>query len=409
MSRTTRILVGLVLGLISGIFISAFGGGFLTNVPAIVEPIGTLWVNAIRMTVVPLVTSLLIIAIASERKSGVVATLGGKTIGLFVAMITSVCVFVALAAPPLISLLPLDPETAEALRETTSAATARDVDLPPFRDWLIELIPTNALQVAVEGAMLPLIVFVTLFAFALTRISHDGREAVLRFFGAIKDAMFVLVEWILWVGPIGVFALILPVAARMGASAAGALGSYLLVACGLITVAMMALYPFAVLVGNVGIGQFARACAPVQAVGFSTRSSLASLPTMFTAAEQLKLFPQVSGLVLPVAAATFKFASPIGRTAGTYFVAALYGIALGPVETAVIAGAIGLTSFYSPGIPSGGLIVMTPVYLSFGLPVEGIGLLIALDLIVDMFITAANVTADVTVATILSQRGEGRG
>ena len=103
------------------------------------------------------------------------------------------------------------------------------------------------------------------------------------------------------------------------------------------------------------------------------------------------------------------FASPIGRTAGTYFVAALYGIALGPVETAVIAGAIGLTSFYSPGIPSGGLIVMTPVYLSFGLPVEGIGLLIALDLIVDMFITAANVTADVTVATILSQRDEGRG
>jgi Na+/H+-dicarboxylate symporter len=104
-----------------------------------------------------------------------------------------------------------------------------------------------------------------------------------------------------------------------------------------------------------------------------------------------------------VAVSLFKFASPIGRTAGTYFVASLYGINLGPTEIVVIAFAIGLFSFYSPGIPSGGLLVMAPVYISLGLPVEGIGILIAIDLIVDMFITATNVTANVTAAAILTR------
>ncbi|MDX1578797.1 MAG: cation:dicarboxylase symporter family transporter, partial [Gemmatimonadota bacterium] len=100
------------------------------------------------------------------------------------------------------------------------------------------------------------------------------------------------------------------------------------------------------------------------------------------------------------------FASPIARATGTYFIAALYGIQLGPVEIAVIAGAIGLLSFYSPGVPSGGLFVMAPIYAALGLPMEGIGILIALDLIPDMFITAANVTADVTAAIVLSPRAD---
>jgi proton glutamate symport protein len=99
----------------------------------------------------------------------------------------------------------------------------------------------------------------------------------------------------------------------------------------------------------------------------------------------------------------FKFASPVGRTAGTYFVARLYGIELSIYELAVIAAAIGFFSFYSPGIPSGGLLIMTPVYVSLGLPVSGIGILIAVDLFVDMFITAANVTANITATALLSR------
>lgn len=404
MSLTARVLLALTLGLAAGIGISFADGGLVRSIPGVVEPVGTLWVNAIRMTVVPLVVSLLIVTIAGEQKSSATMKLGGRTMLLFALMVAAASTFTALLAPPLLALFSIDPDTAEALRATSGSGLAGDVDLPPFRDWLVDLIPSNPLAAAADGAMLPLIIFTSLFGLALTRISAEGRDAIVRFFEAVKDAMFVLIEWILAVAPIGVFALILPLAARMGASAAGALGYSVLVACGLIVLAMVGLYPLAVWGGRVGVGDFARALAPVQAVGFSTRSSLASLPAMFAATEELELRPQVAGLVLPVAVSVFKWASPIGRGTGTYFIARLYGIELGPAEVIAIAGAIGLLSFYSPGIPSGGLLIMTPVFVTLGLPVEGIGILIALDLVVDMFITMGNVSADVTAAVVLTRK-----
>ena len=220
---------------------------------------------------------------------------------------------------------------------------------------------------------------------------------------AIKDAMFTLVEWIMFVAPIGVFALGFPLAAGMGASAAGAIAFYLVVTGTLITIAVGLLYPLVAIIGRVPATDFAKACAPTQAVGFSTRSSLAALPTQLTATEKLELSPSVAGVVLPIAVSLFKFASAIGRTVGAYFVARLYGIELGPSELLLIAAAVGLLSFYSPGIPSGGLMIMAPVFVSVGLPVQGLGILIALDLVVDMFITMGNVTANVAVVTILTR------
>jgi Na+/H+-dicarboxylate symporter len=402
-SLTTRVLIGLGLGMAGGLAVSFSDGGFLPSVPGAVEPIGTLWVNAIRMTVVPLVVSLLVVAIAGERESRTVATVGARTIGLFAVMVAAVSLFSALAAPPLLSLLQLDPATAESLRAATSEVTPDAVELPPFRDWLVDLVPANPFQAAVDGAMLPLIVFTAAFAFALNRTGEDARDVILRFFAAVKDSMFVLIGWILDVAPIGVFALVLPLAARMGAAAVGAFGYFILIACGLVIVSILALYVFTALVGRIPLGRLVRAYAPAQVVGFSTRSSLASLPAMLTSTEMLALPARVTGLVLPVAVSIFKFSSPIVRATGTYFIARLYGIELGPPEIAAIAAAIGLLSFYSPGIPSGGLFVMTPVYLSLGLPVEGIGILIALDMIPDMFITTANVTADMTAAVVLSR------
>ncbi len=403
LSLPTRVLIGLALGLVGGIISSLAEGGFFRALPNLVEPIGTLWVNAIRMTVVPLVGSLLVVAIAGERKSRVVATVGARTIGLFVVMVAAVSLFTALVAPPLLALLRLDPATAESLRATTGVATSGAVELPPFRDWLVDLVPANPLKAAVDGAMLPLIVFTAAFAFALNQIGDDARDVILRVFTAVKDAMFVLIGWILEVAPIGVFALVLPLAARMGAAAAGAFGYFVLVASALVVVAMVALYPITAVVGRVPLRRFVRAFAPAQVVGFSTRSSLASLPAMFASVEKLDLPPKITGLVLPVAVSVFKFSSPIVRITGTFFIAKLYGIELGVAEIAAIAAAIGLLSFYSPGVPSGGLFVMTPVYLSLDLPVEGIGILIALDMIPDMFITTANVTADMTAAVLLSR------
>jgi proton glutamate symport protein len=404
MSLTSKVLVGLVAGLVVGVIISVIQHPVSLAAVAMVEPIGALWVNAIRMTVVPLVVSLLVTGVASTsaRSAG---RIGGRALALFIVLVAGSALLAAVAAPPLLSLASFDTEAFAALRETASAT---QVELPPFRDWVVTLIPANPIRAAADGAMLPLIVFSAILALAITHLEGEHKRTLVDFFEAVSRAMLVIVNWILLVAPIGVFCLVLPLAARTGIDLVGAMGVFILIACGLVTVALVALYPVAVLGGGISLRRFARACAPAQAVGFSTRSSLASLPAMLDAADNdLKLSPQVTGIVLPVSVALLKYASPPVRITGTLFVAHLYGIDLGVLEIGTIAGAIAALSFYSPGIPSGGLFIMTPVYIALGLPVEGIGLLIALDMIPDMFITTANVTADMTVAVVLGRSTEG--
>jgi proton glutamate symport protein len=227
---------------------------------------------------------------------------------------------------------------------------------------------------------------------------------LVRFFGAITETTFVLVRWILALAPLGVFVLSLSLAARGGGGIGRALGQYVVAVCGLLAICTLALYPIAALIGGVSLRRFAQACAPAQTVALSTRSSFASLPAMLDAAEQkLGLPPQVSGLVLPVAVSIFKFGAPILRMTGMLFIARLYGIELHGAAVATMAVAVAALSFYTPGIPSGSLFVIAPVFTAFGLPIEGLGLLLAVDLIPDMFVTATNVTADMTVATLLSR------
>jgi Na+/H+-dicarboxylate symporter len=400
MNVAFRVFVALAAGLIVGVVVAILGRPALFAAVSVVEPIGTLWVNGIRMTVIPLVVSLLIAGIGSGSPSQV-GRVGGRAAVWFVLLVAGCSVFTAVAAPSLMALAPIDSDAFVALSESTPPT---GVELPPFRDWIVGLLPSNPVAAAAHGAMLPLIVFSVIFALAVTRLGREHRATLVGFFTAVSRAMLVIVEWLLIVAPVGVFFLVLPLAARTGMDLVGAMGFFVLIACGLITIALIALYPVASWFGGVSMLQFARACAKPQAVGFSTRSSLASLPAMLEAAEKdLGLEPRVSGIVLPAATAIFKYASPVARITGTIFVARLFGVDLGAVEIAVIAIAIGALSFYSPGVPSGGLFVMTPVYIALGLPVEGIGLLIALDLIPDMFITTANVTADMTVAVVLGR------
>ena len=394
--------MALLAGLAAGLIVSWVQHPTLLAATAAVEPIGTLWVNAIRMTVVPLVVSLIVTGVASNS-AGSAARIGGRAVALFVILIAGAALLAALAGPPLLALAPFDTEAFAGLRETTSTT---EVQLPPFRDWVVNLIPSNPIRAAAEGEMLPLVVFSAILALAIIRLESQHKQALVNLFAAVSRAMLVIVEWILIAAPVGVFCIVLPLTASTGVDLVGAMGAFLLIACGLVSLALVALYPVAVLGGGISLRRFARACAPAQAIGFSTRSSLASLPAMLEAADHdLKLPPQVTGIVLPVAVALLKFASPTARITGTLFVAQLYGIDLGVVEIAAITGAIGALSFYSPGIPSGGLFIIAPIYMVFGLPVEGIGLLIALDLVVDMFITAANVTADMTAAVVLARHG----
>jgi Na+/H+-dicarboxylate symporter len=403
MTLSTRILLELSLGLATGILHSGLDGRLLNSLPLFIEPIGSLWVNAIRMTVVPLIMALLVTSIAGQLEGGMLAKLGARTMGLFVMLIAGVCLYTLMLAPPLLSLLNIDQSIAADLLARTQSAAVATEELPAFQDWLVDLIPSNPFQAAADTALLPLLIFTALFACALRKIDKDKAGVILQFFAAIRDAMLVLIGWVMQLAPLGIFALVFSLAAEMGLSAITALASFIMIVCGLLVVATLLLYPTVVVLGRVPLRDFIRAVASVQVIGFSTRSSLVSLPAIFAATEALGLSRKVAGLVLPVAVTLFKFASPIARTTGTYFVATLYGIELGPAELVIIALAIGLLSFYSPGIPSGGLLIMSPVYISLGLPVEGIGILIAVDLIVDMFLAAANVTANVAVAVLLTR------
>lgn len=404
MSPTTRVLVALLLGLAAGVAAWWTRHPALLAVVPIVEPVGTLWVNAIRMTVIPLVVSLLISGIASGTAAGIGA-IGGRVLLWFIGLVAGTAALGALAGPPLLAAIPLDAGAVAPLGQTMPRT---EIDLPPLRDWIVGLVPANPVRAAADGALLPLVVFTTIVALAITRLDSPHREALVGFVTAVAKAMFVVVEWILAVAPVGVFGLVFPLAASTGAQLVSALGFFLLAVCGLLVVTLVSLYPIATLVGGVSLRRFARACAPAQAVGFSTRSSLASLPAMIEAAERrLGLSARVTGLVLPVSVSVFKYASPTARIMGTLLVAALYGIDLSAVQIGAIAAGVAALSFYSPGIPSGGLFVMAPLYMAFGLPLEGIGLLIGLDLIPDMFITTANVTANMTVATVISRSEAG--
>ncbi len=380
-----------------GVLAQFFDVGLLEQLAPVLEPIGTLWVNAIRMTVIPLVVALLITAINDQSSSQQLASVGGKTFLVFILLVFATGLATALVAPGLLALngveVPLQ----------TQGEAMNKITLPPFREWLVNLVPTNPLQAATENQMLPLVIFTLLFAFAMRKINEPQRAPLLGFFVGLRDAMLTLVRWVMWLAPIGVFCLVFDLTLRTGPALVGAMGYFVLIACGLVCCVTLALYPIAVLGGGQRLLPFARACAPAQIVAFSTRSSLATLPAMFTATKSLDLDPRVSGLVLPVAVSVFKYASATARTTGTYFIAQLYGVELSGAEVFSIAAAVAVLTFYSPGIPSGALLVMTPLYTAFGLPLEGLALLIGLDLIVDMFITMGNATANITVTSLIDR------
>ncbi|MCC6930271.1 MAG: dicarboxylate/amino acid:cation symporter [Gemmatimonadaceae bacterium] len=412
MSLTTKVLIALALGMGVGILVSTTGSPALDALVPIIEPVGTLWINAIRMTVVPLVMGSIIVGVTSAPDARTIGRIGTRALAFFLVMLVAGGVFAAVVAPPLIGLIPIDPAAAAALREsgaTAATAAAESVKkIPSFAQWLTDLVPINPVKAAADGAMLPLIVFSVCFGLALTRLTGDTKELMVRFFRGVADAALTLVRWVLAAAPLGVFALAVPLAARLGLSAAGALVGYIgVTAFVCVLFAVVVMYPLAAVGGRASVATFARGTFPAQAVAFSARSSLAALPAMMEAArERLRLPEQVTTFFLPLAASTFRIGGALGITTGIVFIAHLYGVTLAPAQLATIVVTVVLTTFSVPGIPAGSIIVMVPVLLAAGLPVEGMGILLGVDTIPDMFRTTTNVTGDMVAASVLS-RGEG--
>ena len=407
MSLTTRVLLALAAGVGVGLGLSEIDPAMSRSVAAVVEPVGTLFVNAIRMTVIPLVVSSLIVGIATSGSGASVAKIGGRGAIVFLILLAASGAIGALIAPPVLSRVNVDPAAIASLRASTGssidAASGNAIQTPV--QWLVSLVPSNPFKAAADGAMLPLIIFALVFGLALISAPAASRDRIVTIFRAVAQSMLVLVRWLLVVAPIGVFALALPLVARLGLSAVGALATYVvLVSFAAIAFSLLVLYPAAAILGGVSIRDFAKAAAPAQAVAISARSSLAALPALIDAARtKLNLSEEVAGFFLPLASATFRVGATLGLTTGCVFIARLYGIDISGAQLGTILLTAIITSFSIPGIPGGSIIAMVPVLSSVGLPVEGIGILLGVDTIPDMFRTAANVTGQLAAATIVSR------
>jgi proton glutamate symport protein len=403
MTLTTRVLAGLLAGFLLGLALTSVSPAAAAAVLAVATPIGTIFVNLIRMTVIPLVVSMLVANVGSMAASGSLGRAGGRAALMAIVLLTITTVVTVLVAAPIFARLQIDQAAATALGGpgpaigSTAAAGA-----PPLAQWFVDLVPQNVFKAAADGTMLALIVFAVLFALALSRVDEGRRETVLRVAEGIADAMQRLVAWILALAPVGVFALAVPLAAKLGVSVAGAVMAYIgLVVSLTLAVGALLLYPVGVLLGSMSLAAFVALCAPAQAVAFASRSSLASLPAMVESARRAKMPPVVSGFVLPLAASVFRVGGAVAMPVGVLFLARLYGVSLSTTELASIALTSVLSSFTVPGIPGGSIIAMVPVLTAANVPIDGIGILLAVDTIPDMFRSAANATGSLTLAAVL--------
>lgn len=395
MSLTTRVLLGLLAGLALGIALASWLPSSWQPLAGWIEPIGTIWTRALQLMVIPLVTTLLFTGVSSGGTG--LGMLGGKGIVFFAITLAAVAAFTLVLASAIFERFPFDPDAALTFR---TASTAPHDAVPSFRDWLVGLMPNNLVGAMSAGAMLPIIVVTLMFAVAATRLPTETRERLERAAEAIRSVTIIVVQGILSLAPYGVFALAVPLALRLGTTALGAVAVYVVTAAALSLIAIAAMYPLALLRG-VSLRQFARALAPAQGIAVSARSSLAALPALIDGASELGMPERVTGFFLPFATALFRLGTAVALPVGVLFIAALYHVDLTAAQLVIVGVTSVLLTFSAPGIPGGSILIMAPVLLAVGLPVEGIGILLGVDTIPDMFRTTANVTGAMAAAVVL--------
>lgn len=411
MSSSTRILLGLLFGLGFGIALAAIDPAWLGTSIAIAEPIGTLWLDALRMTIVPLVFALLVTGVASTAATASAGGLAARALLLFLFLLLVAALLGEIISGSFLALWPIPAGAAEAIRSSVAEGGATVPAAAPLAEWLGAIMPRNPIKSAAEGDMLPLVIFALIFGFAVTRIQRERGTRLLDFFQAIVDAMLVIVHWVILVAPIGVFALAYLVGARAGIAAAGALAHYLLVLVSVQLVLIVLVYPLAIVGARIPLQKFARAVLPAQAVATSTQSSLASLPAMIEGAQRLGIAPHVIALVLPMAVSVFRITSPAANIAVVLYSASLFGVELSPIQYLAGAAIAVVMSFASVGLPGqvSFFTSIVPICLVMGVPVGALPLFLAVETIPDIFRTIGNVTADVAVTAVMARHAEGDG
>ena len=406
LSAPVKVLLSLLLGAALGLLLTRFDKTLALQVAGVARPIGRLWLNALQMTVVPLVTALVIVGVNTASNAAASGRMARNAIGVFIVLLVLSASFAALVTPALLGWVPHDDATMRTFRAALHAAETQGV-APGAAQWIASLIPSNVLAVASANAMLPLVVFAMFFGFALSRQEAARRERVLDIIRIVGDTMITIVRWVLWAAPLGVFALALVVCAEVGMSVLGVLGWYILLMCVVYILITLLLYVVALVAAREGLRRFAGALVPVQVIAGSTQSSLASLPAMIDSARNRLGYPAaLTSLVLPMAVSLFRITSPAQYIAVASFIAWLYGIDISASQYSVAVLLAAAISMGSTGLP-GQANFMTnnmPITQSLGLPVEPLGVLLAVDTIPDVFCTIGNTTGDMAATAIIAKR-----
>ena len=399
------VLFALLAGLAAGALVRGYAPQ-LTGAAEVIEAFGGLWLNTLRMTVVPLVVSLLITGIGSVADAAKTGGLVGRAVILFTVLLMFAAVYGIAATQGLLSLWPVDRTAAESFVGSVGAAAVDIREPPTFVSWLQGLAPANPVAAAAENNILQLVVFSVFFGFAATQLAPHLRERIVGFFRAVAEAMVVVVHWILLAGPIGVFGLSIGVGLRAGLGAAGTLAHYVAVVTAVTAGATLIAWVIAITWGRQPLGRFTAAATPVWAIAASTQSSLASLPAMLQAAlGGMRIPAHVADVTLPLAVAVFRFTSPVANLAVCFMIAHLYNVEptlLQMASAVVVAYAVSIASVGLPGQVSF-VASIAPICLALGVPTDLLGILIAVEVIPDIFRTLGNTTADMAATSILAR------
>lgn len=400
-----QVLIAIALAVVVGSFTEPGSFGHQTWVF-----IGALFLNALKMVIVPLVTASIICAVAGLG-GGDIGRLGGKTI-LFYLLTSSLAIAVGLTVINFLApgagdasqnLLSFDAAQVE-----QALAKAGSSDLGDMLDIFLRMVPPNIVAAAAAGQMLGLIFFSAVFGFFLSRLDNAAGRQLHDFWKATQEVMMRITHWILGFAPFGVFGLVAKTVAETGFAAFAPLltfffGVVLALLVHMLVTQSLLLY----FIGGIKPWRHLQALAPALLTAFSTSSSSATLPvTLECSRQRAGVSERTSGFVLPLGATVNMDGTALYECAAVLFIAQVYGVELGLVGQLTVVLTALLTSIGVAGIPSASLVAITVILGTLGLPLEGIGLLLITDRVLDMLRTATNVYGDACGAAVIA-RSEG--
>ncbi len=401
LSRTWLILIALIAGLGVGLALRHAGEHGHSAI-ALLGPVGELWLNGLRMTLVPLVFCLIATGFATLARSTASGRFLAVTLGMFgVLLLVSACLGTA-AAYGLMAIWPVHARAAGLV--VAAVATGASANQQSLLQQVTSLIPVNPIAAAAEGAITPLIVFAAVFGTAIAHIGEARSKLLTEVLDALVSAMLQVIEWVLKLAPIGVFALAVTATASAGAGVAAGLAQYVALLCGVLGMGLVGAMLLGIFSG-VGAKRFVEAATAPQVLAVSTQSSMACLPALVTAAERLEIPEAVVGSVMPLAVSTFRMANVVMCVPAALIGAKLFGVTptMGQVGLAVLVSI--MTNIGTVGLPGQAVLFAAfgPVFAVVGAPLEALTLLVAVFTLPDMMATVTNVTADLAVTAVVAR------